>query len=158
MQIAKHKAVSIDYTLTNDAGEVLDTSKGQEPLSYIHGVGALITGLENAIEGKAAGDHINVSIQPEDAYGLRDDTLVQTVPREAFGGVEELEEGMCFQASDDQGPQTIMITKIEGDEVTVDANHPLAGMPLNFDVQVVAVRDATKEELEHGHTHGGDEH
>ncbi len=154
MKITKRKAVTINYTLTNDDGEVLDTSRGGEPLSFIFGIGTLIPGLENALDGKSPGDHLKVSIKPEDAYGPRDESLIRLVPRAAFGGVEELEVGMCFQATSDQGDQMIMITRIDGDNITVDGNHPLAGMPLNFDVEVVAVRDATDEEISHGHVHG----
>jgi len=160
MQIAQHKAVTINYTLTNDKGEVLDTSDGGDPLAYIHGAGALISGLESALEGKGAGDSLKVSIKPEDAYGMRDDSMQRVVPREAFGGEVELEVGMVFQSSGEQGPKMIMVTAIDGDDVTVDGNHPLAGEQLNFDVEVVGVRDATTEELEHGHIHGpgGHEH
>jgi len=160
MQIFKNKAVSINYTLTNDKGEVLDSSDGGDPLAYIQGIGALISGLENALEGKSLGDNLKVSIKPEDAYGTRDDSLVRVVPREAFGSEVEIETGMVFESSGEQGPKMIMITEIDGDNVTVDGNHPLAGVHLNFDVEVAAVRDATAEELEHGHIHGpgGHEH
>jgi len=160
MQIAQHKAVTINYTLTNDKGEVLDTSDDGDPLAYIHGASALISGLESALEGKGAGDSLKVSIKPEDAYGMRDDSMQRVVPKEAFGGEVELEVGMVFQSSGEQGPKMIMVTAIDGDDVTVDGNHPLAGEQLNFDVEVVGVRDATTEELEHGHIHGpgGHEH
>jgi FKBP-type peptidyl-prolyl cis-trans isomerase SlyD len=160
MQITRHKAVSINYTLTNDKGETLDSSEGGDPLAYIHGVGALISGLETALEGKATGDSLKVSLKPEDAYGMRDDSMVRVVPKEAFGDEVELEVGMVFQSSGGEGPKMIVITEIDGENVTVDGNHPLAGEALNFDVKVVGVRDATTEELEHGHIHGpgGHEH
>jgi len=154
MQVAKNKVVSIDYTLKNDAGEVIDSSEGHEPLFYLHGAQNIVPGLESALEGKAAGDRIQVSIAPAEAYGERNEALQQAVPREAFQGVEDLEVGMQFRAESDAGQQIVTITAIEGDEVTVDGNHPLAGETLNFDVTVVEVRDATAEELEHGHVHG----
>jgi len=160
MQITKNKAVTIHYTLSNDAVAILDSSEGGDPLAYIHGIGALISGLESALEGRAAGDSLQVSLKPEDAYGLRDDSLTRVVPREAFGSEVELEVGMVFQSSGEQGPRMIVITGIDGDSVTVDGNHPLAGETLNFAVNVVDVRDASAEELEHGHIHGpgGHEH
>lgn len=154
MQIAKHKVVSIDYTLTNDAGDVVDSSAGGEPLVYLHGMHNIISGLENALEGKSAGDTLQVTIAPKDGYGERVDAMVQTVPRELFQGVDQLEVGMQFQANTDSGVQVVTITAVEGDEVTVDGNHPLAGENLNFDVTVVDVRDASDEEIEHGHVHG----
>jgi len=154
MHIAKHKVVSIDYTLTNDAGDVVDSSAGGDPLVYLHGMRNIIPGLENALEGKSAGDTLQVTIAPEDGYGERVDAMVQTVPRELFQGVDQLEVGMQFQANTDSGVQVVTITAVDGDEVTVDGNHPLAGENLNFDVTVVDVRDASDEEIEHGHVHG----
>jgi FKBP-type peptidyl-prolyl cis-trans isomerase SlyD len=154
MQIAKHKVVTMEYTLTGSDGTILDTSEGQEPLAYIQGTGNLIPGLESALEGKAAGDHLEVSLPPEEGYGVRDDSLMQTIAREQFEGVEDLQVGMQFEARDDEGEQVVTIVKIEEEVVTVDGNHPLAGEILNFNVDVVEVRDATSEELEHGHVHG----
>jgi len=154
MQIAKHKVVSIDYTLTNDAGDVVDSSAGGEPLVYLHGMHNIIPGLEHALEGKSTGDTLQVTIAPKDGYGERVDAMVQTVPRELFQGVDQLEVGMQFQANTDSGVQVVTITAVNGDEVTVDGNHPLAGENLNFDVTVVDVRDASNEEIEHGHVHG----
>lgn len=159
MQIEKHKVATIDYTLTNNTGEVLDSSEGQEPMTYIQGVGSLITGLEAALEGKSAGEELQVTLSPEKAYGERDESLVQVVERSAFEGVEELETGMQFQARSNTGQtQLICVTQIDGDEVTVDGNHPLAGETLHFDVTVVEVREATEEELNHGHAHGAGGH
>lgn len=159
MQITQHKVVTIDYTLSDANGELIDSSKGSHPLAYIHGIGAMIPGLEQALEGKAPGDHIEVQVQPADAYGDRDPSLVQVVPRSAFGG-EAVEVGMHYRASSEQGTRIISVTQIEGDEVTVDGNHPLAGITLNFNVDVVDVRDASAEEIEHGHVHdpSGHEH
>ncbi|ADJ28782.1 FKBP-type peptidyl-prolyl cis-trans isomerase [Nitrosococcus watsonii] len=158
MQIADKKVVYIHYTLKNQEGTVLDSSSQKTPLAYIHGLGNIIPGLEKALAGKGEGDKLNVSIGPKDAYGERNETLLQTVPRDAFQDVEELEKGMQFQAQTPNGPQLITVAKIETDRVLVDANHPLAGETLDFDVEVVDVRNATEEELEHGHAHGAGGH
>ncbi|GMR00261.1 MAG: peptidylprolyl isomerase [Zetaproteobacteria bacterium] len=158
MQISKHKIVTLDYTLTNDGGEVLDTSKGQEPLAYIHGTGFMIPGLENALEGKAAGNSFSVTVEPKDGYGERDDELVKVVEQAMFGGVDRLEVGMQFQAETDDGIEMVTVTAMEGDKVTVDGNHPLADVTLNFEVQIVGVREASQEEIEHGHVHGAGGH
>ena len=154
MHIKKDTVVSIDYTLTDKNGEVMDSSKNSEPLSYIHGIGNLIPGLEKELEGKEPGDSFKVSISPEEGYGVRDEKQVQVLSRDAFEGVESLEVGMQFQVRHDEGNQLITIIDIEGDKVTIDGNHPLAGETLNFDITVVSTREATKEELEHGHVHG----
>lgn len=154
MQIARHTVASIDYTLTDDEGQVLDTSEGREPLTYLHGEGNLIPGLETALEGQNPGDSLSVTIEPAEAYGEHDERLIQQVPMAAFEGVESVEPGMRFQATDEQGQgRVVTVTGIEGDEVTVDANHPLAGQSLNFEVSVVEVREATSEEIDHGHVH-----
>lgn len=155
MQIAANKAVSIDYTLTNDAGDVIDSSAGGAPLVYLHGAGNIIVGLEKALEGKNVGDELSVAIEPEDAYGEYSAELVATLTREMFEGVDELEVGMQFHASaPDGGMQIVTIRDIDGDDVTVDGNHPLAGQRLNFKVKVVDVREANAEEIAHGHIHG----
>ena len=154
MQISKHKAVAIEYTLTNDSGEVIDSSEGQDPLTYLHGAGNLISGLEQALEGKSAGEELKVTISPEDAYGERIDELIQIVPRDRFEGADELEVGMRFHASSDHGETLVTITEVTEDEVTVDGNHPLAGETLHFEVKVVEVRDASEDEVAHGHIHG----
>ena len=155
MQIAANKAVSIDYTLTNDAGEVIDSSAGGAPLVYLHGAGNIIVGLEKALLGKEIGSELTVTVEPEDAYGEYLAELVSTLNRSMFEGVDELEVGMQFHASGpDGGMQIVTIRDIEGDDVIVDGNHPLAGQRLNFQVKVVNVRDAHAEELAHGHIHG----
>src|SRR5690606_30165325 len=155
MQIAANKAVSIDYTLTNDAGEVIDSSAGGAPLVYLHGAGNIIAGLEKALEGKQGGDEVKVSIEPQDAYGEYSPELVATLNRAMFEGVDELEVGMQFHASGpDGGMQIVTIRDVEGDDVIVDGNHPLAGQRLNFEVKIVDVRDASEEEVAHGHVHG----
>jgi FKBP-type peptidyl-prolyl cis-trans isomerase SlyD len=158
MQIAKDKVASIEYTLTDTEGQILDSSVGGEPLAYLHGAGNIIPGLEKALEGRQVGDAFTVSIAPAEGYGEKDDSLTQEVPRRMFGGVDEIEVGMQFHAQTDNGMQVITVAAVSGDMITVDANHPLAGQTLNFDVKVVEVRAATGEELEHGHVHGAGGH
>jgi FKBP-type peptidyl-prolyl cis-trans isomerase SlyD len=158
MNISKDKVVSIDYTLTDNGGQVLDSSQGKEPLNYLHGAGNIIPGLESALEGKVQGEKVNVQVPPEQAYGPRDERMVQAVPRSAFQGAENIQPGMQFQAQTNAGARIITVVGVQGDQVTIDANHPLAGQTLNFDVDVRGVRDATPEELSHGHVHGPDGH
>lgn len=154
MQIAHQKVVSIHYTLTNVDGEILDSSEGSEPLAYLHGFGNIIPGLENALTGRKVGDRFSVSVAPAEGYGERDDAMVQAVPRNAFQGVDEIQPGMQFQAQSPEGMQLVTVVGVEGDEVILDGNHPMAGLTLNFAVEVTEVRDATHEELDHGHVHG----
>lgn len=154
MQISKNKVVAIDYTLTDNDGNTLDTSANREPLKYIQGAGNIIPGLERALEGEESGAQVNVTVQPDEGYGQRDENLKQQVPRNLFEGVDTLEPGMQFQAQTEGGVQIITVAEVGDEQVLVDANHPLAGVTLNFDVNVVEVRDATEEELEHGHVHG----
>ena len=155
MLIANQHVVAIDYTLSNDAGEVIDSSAGAEPLVYLHGAGNIIAGLEKALLGKAVGDELDVSIEPEEAYGESSAELLTNLGREMFEGVDELEVGMQFHASaPDGGMQIVTIRDIDGDQVTIDGNHPLAGQQLNFKVKVVSIRAASEEELAHGHVHG----
>ena len=154
MQVERNTVVHIHYTLRNEAGQVLDSSDGADALAYLHGHGNLIPGLERALEGKTTGDKLNVKVEPSEAYGDHDPALVQAVPRSAFQGVEDVKVGMRFQAQSNQGPRTVVVTGVEGDQVTIDGNHPLAGQPLSFEVEVTEVRAATDEELSHGHVHG----
>ena len=152
--IGNNTVVSIHYHLTNNDGEVLDSSKGTEPLAYLHGAGNIIPGLENALVGKAPGDSLKVTVSPEEGYGEIVPDLVQEVARTAFQGVDQIEVGMVFTAQGADGSaQRIVVKAVDGDMVTVDGNHPLAGQTLNFDVEVVGVRDATAEEIDHGHAH-----
>ncbi|ANS84280.1 peptidylprolyl isomerase [Vibrio scophthalmi] len=154
MKIEKNVVVSLAYQLkVEDA--VVDQSTVDAPLDYLHGNNNLITGLENELEGKVAGDKFEVTIAPEDAYGEHNDDLVQRVPADVFQGVDEIEVGMRFLADTDQGPIPVEITEVDGDEVVVDGNHMLAGQTLTFVVEVVAVREATEEEIAHGHIHQG---
>jgi FKBP-type peptidyl-prolyl cis-trans isomerase SlyD len=154
MQIAHQKVVSIHYTLTNVDGDIIDSSEGSEPLSYLHGFGNIIPGLENALTGREAGDRFTVSVTPAEGYGERDDGMIQTVPRNAFHGVDEIQPGMQFQAQSPEGMQLVTVIGVEEDQVILDGNHPMAGLTLNFAVEITAVRDATHEELDHGHVHG----
>lgn len=159
MNITDKTVALIHYTLKNAGGEVLDSSEGHDPLAYLHGAGNIIAGLESALEGKTAGDKLDVSVEAAQAYGEYDESLVQPIPRAQFGE-HHVEVGMQFHADTAIGPRIVTITAIEGDEVVIDANHHLAGEDLNFAVEVVEVRDATEEELDHGHVHGpgGHEH
>lgn len=150
MQVAKDKVVSIHYTLKNSEGQVLDSSANREPLNYLHGRGNLIKGMENGLEGKKEGDKFDLKVSPQDGYGVRKDNMIQQVPMKAFGE-QKVEQGMQFQT--DKG-QTVTVTEVGADAVTVDGNHPLAGVELNFDVEVLEVRSATDSEMEHGHVHG----
>ncbi len=160
MQIAENKVAFINYTLTNSAGEVIDSSEGHGPLGYIDGKQNIIPGLESALRGKAVGDTLKVTVPAAEAYGERHEEMVQQVPREAFQGVEQIEPGMQFHAQTEHGPLAVVVTEVDDQTVTVDGNHPLAGMDLTFDVEVTEVRDPSEEELAHGHVHGpgGHEH
>jgi FKBP-type peptidyl-prolyl cis-trans isomerase SlyD len=149
--------VSIDYTLTDDDGQVLDSSRGGQALSYIHGTGQLVSGLERALEGRQSGDTVHVRLEPSEAYGEHDPALVHTASRGQFGG-EEPEVGMQVRAEGPDGDDVLTIVAVEGDVVTLDGNHPLAGVPLTFDVQIVEVRSATAQEIAHGHAHGDGGH
>lgn len=158
MNIGLNSVVSFHYHLTNDAGEVIDSSRGQEPLTYLHGTGGIIPGLERALEGKKVGDKMQVTVQPEDGYGPVHNELIQEVPRNAFEDMD-VRPGMHFQASGPNG-QTLRVTvdSVTGDKVIVNGNHPLAGKVLHFDVSIEAVRAATAEEISHGHVHDGHSH
>ncbi|MEX0615638.1 MAG: peptidylprolyl isomerase [Methylophaga sp.] len=154
MKVAENTVVVIDYTLTNNEGQVIDSSEGAGPLAYLHGAGNIIPGLEDALLGKEAGDEVKASIEPANAYGERHEALKQEVPAELFSGVEKVEVGMQFQSETDQGPVLVTVTEVGEETITVDGNHPLAGVHLNFDVNIREVREPSAEELEHGHVHG----
>ena len=146
--------VTIHYKLTDNSGEVIDSSEGAEPLAYLHGAGNIIPGLENALVGKTAGATLQVAVAPEDGYGEIHPQLIETVPREAFEGIDTIEPGMAFEAQGSDGQaRRIVVKEVSGDEIIIDGNHPLAGVELNFDVEVVSVRDASEEEIAHGHVH-----
>ncbi|WP_163832554.1 FKBP-type peptidyl-prolyl cis-trans isomerase [Spartinivicinus ruber] len=153
MLIGDKCVVSIDYTLKDDDGTVIDQSEAGQPLAYLHGFGNIIPGLEQELVGKVAGDSFQVSVNPEDAYGEHQEQLIQKVPLATFPDPDNLQAGMRFTAQTEQGDIPVVIADIQDDEVTVDANHPLAGLTLHFEGKVVDVRDATEEELQHGHAH-----
>jgi FKBP-type peptidyl-prolyl cis-trans isomerase SlyD len=154
MPIGQDSVVTIHYTLKGDDGEVIDSSRDGDPIAYLHGHGNLVPGLERELEGKNAGDKVVVSVTPADGYGELDSNLVQQVPRRALQGIKNVKVGMRLHAQTPQGPRAVTVTRLVGDMVTIDANHPLAGKNLNFDVEVTDVRAATEEELSHGHVHG----
>ena len=155
MTITQNSAVSFHYTLTDDQGQQIDSSAGQDPLAYLHGAGNIIPGLEKALEGKSVGDQLNVEVSAEEGYGPVQHELIQDVPRSSFQGVESIEVGMQFEAQTGQGGSVpVTVTAVTDETVTVDGNHPLAGKNLNFDVTIADVREASAEELEHGHIHG----
>ncbi len=158
MQIAERRVAAFHYTLTNDKGEVIDSSEGREPLVYLHGVGNIVPGLEREMSGKKAGDSFNVVVAPEEGYGVHHAQLIQQVPRAAFQGVDTIEPGMQFHANGPQGPMTVTVAAVDGDTVTIDGNHPLAGQALHFAIEVTDVRDASPEEILHGHVHGAGGH
>lgn len=155
MKIESDKAVSLTYTLTDKEGTILDKADTNDPFLYLHGHNGIIPGLEKALDGKTTGDAFNVSIEPADAYGEYNEKLTQEVPREMFGEMDEseLRPGAQFNAETNQGMQIITISKVDGDTVTIDGNHPMAGMTLTFDVEVGEIRDATADEIAHGHIH-----
>jgi len=159
MLISRNKVVRFAYTLTDDKAQVLDRSSEAEPLTYLHGGEAIIPGLEAALEGRRAGESFKVRVAAVDAYGERDEDLVHSVPRDMFEGDDAVKVGMQFETNDDDGETRIVtVTGADANNVTVDGNHPLAGIPLNFAVTVVEVRDASAEERRHGHVHGAGGH
>ncbi|SEI39301.1 FKBP-type peptidyl-prolyl cis-trans isomerase SlyD [Allopseudospirillum japonicum] len=157
MQISANSVVGIHYTLTDNAGTVLDSSRDRgEPLYYLHGHNNIIPGLENALLGKEAGEALQVTVEPAQAYGERNDALVQEVDKAAFQGVDDIQPGMQFQTQGPGGAMIVTVTDVAAEKVTIDANHPLAGTTLNFDVAIEMVRESTQEEVAHGHPHEGE--
>ena len=154
MKIAKQCVVAFHFTLKDDQGKVLETSSGNEPLVYMHGTKSIIPGLEEALEGKSSGAKLQVTLPPEKAYGVRDERLIQRLPKKEFPNPERLKIGMQFRVDGDSGPLVLTITELNGAEVVVDGNPELAGMTLQFEIEVQEVRAATAEELAHGHAHG----
>ena len=157
MSISKNNVVTLDFTVSNIDGEILDTTEDKQPLEYLHGTGYLVSGLEDELEGKVVGEDFDVTLRPDQAYGERDNSLIQTVPGELFDGME-VAEGDTFVAETDDGHRPVTIIEVSEESVTVDGNHPLAGMTLTFKGVVRGVRAATAEELEHGHVHGAHDH
>lgn len=158
MEIAADRVVLIHYTLKGDDGVVLDRSAGGEPLAYIQGHGNLVPGLEKALEGKEGGKSLTVNVSPADGYGTRDEALVQRVPKRSLQGSGEIKKGMQFQGQTADGMRLFTVIAVVGDMVTLDGNHPLADQTLHFDIQIVSVREATDDELAHGHVHGAGGH
>jgi FKBP-type peptidyl-prolyl cis-trans isomerase SlyD len=158
MAIAPDSVVTLHYTLKDDDGAVIDSSDSSEPLAYLHGHGNIVPGLEKELTGRNVGDKVSVRVSPEEGYGAYDKSLVQSVPRRALRGVKDVRTGMHLHAQTEQGPRTLTVTRVAGDMVTLDGNHPLAGKHLNFDIQIEDVRQATEEELSHGHVHGAHGH
>ncbi|HVV15867.1 MAG TPA: peptidylprolyl isomerase [Polyangia bacterium] len=153
MQVTEKKAVTIKYTLRDEEGAVLDSTEGRDPLTYLHGAGNLVPGVEEALEGKSAGEEVKVTVPPEKGYGTREEDNVRNVPiRKLPPG--KLVAGATVQLNTNHGPIVAVVKAVKGDYATLDLNHPLAGMTLRFELEVVEVRDATAEELEHGHVHG----
>lgn len=149
------KVVFFHYTLTDESGEVIDSSEGAEPLPYLHGAGNIVVGLERQMEGRSVGDHFKAVVPPEEGYGVPEGPGPQAIPRDAFPEDADLEEGMQFMAEDEDGESMpLWIVSIEEDAVIVDQNHPLAGVTLHFDIQITELRDATEDEIAHGHPHG----
>ncbi|TVQ38639.1 MAG: peptidylprolyl isomerase [Spirochaetaceae bacterium] len=160
MNVREKTVVSIDYTLKDDSGTVLDSSENREPLSFLYGSGSIIPGLEKALHGRTAGDALSVTVEPDEGYGEYNEDLVFAVGKDRFQDPSIIEVGSQVQAQTADGAvQVLTIKGIGDDDVTLDANHPLAGQTLHFDVAVADVREATAEEVDHGHAHSGaDEH
>ena len=161
MKVTKDKVVSMHYTLKNDAGEVIDSSEGKETMDFLQGHGNIIPGLEKALEGSKKGDKVEVSIKPEEGYGLKLDDAIQEIPRTALQGIDEVTIGMQLQSQDQDGnPFVVTVIKLDDEKITVDANHPLAGETLHFSVSIEDIRVALEEEVSHGHAHcaGGHSH
>ena len=154
LTIKKNNVVSIDYTLKNNEGTVIDTSSGRSPLVYMHGSGALIPGMEKSLESKSEGDEFHVSITPAEAYGNRDEDLVHKVNRAELAHLQDLALGMELEVQADDTPLVMTIIELTDELVVLDGNHPMSGQTLNFDIQVRSIREATSEEISHGHVHG----
>lgn len=156
MKIGKHTVVSLDYTLKNGEGIVIDSTEGKAPLVYLHGVGGMIPGLEAGLEGKESGEELTIVVSPEEGFGTRNEEMIHVVPKSGFRGEgnEEMQVGMQVQLQTEQGMTIAKIIAIEGEDVTLDLNHPLADEELHFDVKIGELRDATEDEISHGHVHG----
>lgn len=153
MNIQEQRVVKIHYTLKNDDGEILDSSEAMEPFAFLCGADNIIRGLESALIGKTIGDQIDVTVEPEDGYGTRREELQQELPLSNFDEIDDIQVGMYFQTGGEDDGITMRIVAIDGDKVIVDGNHELAGIRLHFSISIESVRDATPEELDHGHVH-----
>ncbi len=154
MNITKDHVVSIHYTLKDSSGKQLESSVGEQPLVYLQGHKNIIPGLEEALEGKSTGDKISVDIEPEKAYGTRNEQLVQAVPKSEFPDADNIKVGTHFEMDSPGGPILLVVTEVQDDKIVLDGNHPMAGMKLSFDVEVMKIRKATDEEVAHRHVHG----
>ena len=154
LTVKNHHVITLNYELKDEKGQVIDSSNHDGPIVYLHGAQDILPGIESAVEGQEVGGKASCSIPPEEAYGVYDPQKVQKVPRSAFVGIDELKVGMHVQEQTAQGPLLITVKEIEGDEVTIDANHPMAGQTLNFELEVAGIREASAEEVSHGHVHG----
>lgn len=151
MEITDGRVATIHYTLTDGSGQLIDKSAPDSPLSYLHGAGNIVPGLESALAGKRVGDNVSAEVPPEQGYGPRHEGMVQDVPRSAFPDIDAVQPGMQFEARTERGPLLVTVTAIGSEHVTVDGNHPLAGKTLHFEVEVAGVREATEEESNQGH-------
>ncbi len=158
MKAEKNKVVTFHYHLTGEDNETIDSSREAEPLAVLFGHGAIIPGLEQAMEGRVAGDRFNVSVPPDQGYGLRRDDFTQRVPKKYFRNAEQLKPGDSTVLSTEQGHRPVVVLKVGSSVIDVDLNHPLAGKTLQFDIEITDIRDASAEELEHGHVHGAGGH
>ena len=157
MKVSLNKVIAIHYTLTNNEGTVLDSSNGRSPLNFIHGLGHLIQGMEEGIDGKEVGNKFQLKVSPEKGYGNYQNEMVQQVPLSAFAG-QEIKVGMQFEAGTEEQRFLVNIKAIDAETVTVDGNHPLAGVELNFDIEIMDIREATEDEIAHGHVYGPEGH
>jgi FKBP-type peptidyl-prolyl cis-trans isomerase SlyD len=153
MKISKNNVVVMHYAVSDSEGTLIDSSYDEKPMAIIQGTGYLIPGLDNALLEHQTGDQFEVDVPCDQAYGQRNENFVQTVPKELLAGVEDLALGSQLRATTDDGEQTVIVIDVQDDEITVDGNHPLSGLDLSFDVEIIEVREATSEELEHGHVH-----
>jgi len=158
MQIGDQKVVTLHYTLTDNEGRVIDQSEDGS-FAYLHGASNIIPGLENALSGKTAGEELSVAVSPEEAYGVRDESMLQQVPKNMFEDTNQIAVGTQFHAQGPNGEMLVVtVMEVQEEHVLVDGNHPLAGVELNFYVKIIDVRDASEEEVEHGHVHGPEGH
>jgi FKBP-type peptidyl-prolyl cis-trans isomerase SlyD len=158
LTVQDNHVITLNYQLKNQEQQLIDSSDRDGPIVYLHGAKDILPGIEKAVLGLEVGGKAQVSIPPEEAYGDFDKTKIQEVPRSAFAGMDKVEVGMHVQEETPQGPVVVTVTEVTDEVVTVDANHPLAGQTLHFDLEVAGVREASEEEISHGHVHGPDGH
>jgi FKBP-type peptidyl-prolyl cis-trans isomerase SlyD len=154
LKIESGTVVSFHYTLRNEEGKELESSRDSEPSVYLHGANNIIRGLESAMTGHESGDVFSVSLAPAQAYGMRDPGRMQRVPVKHLAYRGKLEAGKVVQLNTAEGMRAVTVVKAGRHSADIDANHPLAGQTLTFDVEIVDLRPATQEEISHGHAHG----